>query len=138
MTTDHEQRASDEVRRARSAAPADRLLERLAELIGAKASVQAVFGEPIRHEGLTVVPVARVRWGFGGGGGRADGPASGPASGSGGGGGVAADPIGYLEIGPDGAAFRPIRESHPSPLFLLASGMTAAIVLRAIARVIRG
>jgi hypothetical protein len=42
---------------------------------------------------------------------------------------VAVDPVGYLEIGQEGPTFRPIREPSPSPLFLLASGMTAAIVL---------
>jgi uncharacterized spore protein YtfJ len=135
MTT--EQANAANVRQAVSSAPADRLLERLAELVGARAGVQAVFGEPVRHDNLTVIPVARVRWGFGGGGGRADGPPSGPASGSGGGGGVAADPIGYLEIGPDGSTFRPIREPYPSPLFLIASGLTAAMILRALARVLR-
>lgn len=127
----------DEVRQAVTSAPADRLLERLAELVGARAGVHVVFGEPIRHDNLTVIPVARVRWGFGGGGGTADGPPSGPASGSGGGGGVAADPIGYLELGPDGAIFRPIRDPYPSALFLVASGLTVAIVLRALAPMIR-
>jgi hypothetical protein len=29
--------------------PADRILERLAELVGAKATVQAVFAEPVRQ-----------------------------------------------------------------------------------------
>jgi uncharacterized spore protein YtfJ len=139
MTTiDREQTAADAARRAGGATPAERLVERLAESIGARAGVQAVFGDPVTQQGLTVIPVARVRWGFGGGGGSADAPASGPASGSGGGGGVAADPLGYLEIGPDGAAFRPIREPYPSPLFLLASGLTAALVLRALARLLRG
>jgi uncharacterized spore protein YtfJ len=127
----------DEARRAVSRAPADRLLERLAELVGSRAGVQAVFGEPVLHDGLTVIPVARVRWGFGGGGGVAEGPQNGPASGSGGGGGVAADPIGYLEIGPEGTAFRPIREPYPSPFFVLACGLTAGIVIRALARLAR-
>ncbi len=135
--TSEQAKAMDEVRHAVSAAPADRILERLAELVGARAGVQAVFGEPIQRDNLTVVPVARGRWGFGGGGGRADGPPSGPASGSGGGGGVAADPIGYIEVGPDGATFRPIREPYPSPLFLVACGLTASIVLRALARLTR-
>lgn len=134
---DHDQ-AMAEAREAGVATPADHLVERLADLIGAKAGVQAVFGEPVRHDDLTVIPVARVRWGFGGGGGRADGPETGLASGSGGGGGVAADPIGYLEIGSDGAAFRPIREPYPSPAFLIASGLTAAIVIRALGRLLRG
>lgn len=136
MTTDLVA-ATDEAQLAAGATPADRLLERLAQLIGGRAGVHAVFGEAVAREGVTVIPVARVRWGFGGGGGRADGPPTGPASGSGGGGGVAADPIGYLEIGPDSAVFRPIRDPFPSPLFLLASGLTAAIVIRALARLIR-
>jgi uncharacterized spore protein YtfJ len=135
VTTESEQAARDEAIRAGDSTPADRLLERLAELIGAKAGVHAVFGEPTTRGELTVIPVARVRWGFGGGGGRAETPPSGPASGSGGGGGVAADPIGYLELGPEGAAFRPIREPYPSPMFLIASALAAAIVLRALARV---
>jgi uncharacterized spore protein YtfJ len=135
MTTEGKRDATDEAGLAGSATPADRLLERLAELIGARAGVQAVFGEPIQRENVTIVPVARVRWGFGGGGGSAEAPESGPASGSGGGGGVAADPVGYLEMGPDGTTFRPIRP-YPGSLFLIASGLTAAIVLRALARLI--
>jgi uncharacterized spore protein YtfJ len=129
--------AIDEAVEAAGAKPADRLIERLAELIGAKAGVRAVFGEPVQQGGVTVIPIARVRWGFGGGGGRSDAASNGLASGSGGGGGVAADPIGYVEIGSEGATFRPIREPYPSPAFLIASGLTAAIVIRALARLIR-
>jgi uncharacterized spore protein YtfJ len=97
-----------------------------------------VFGQPIRQRDVTVVPVARVRWGFGGGGGRADEPPAGPAAGSGGGGGVAADPLGYLEITADGATFRKIGDDLPSPAFLLAAGITAALLIRAVGRVLRG
>jgi len=92
MTTE-QANAMDEARQAVSSATADRLLERLAELVSARAGAHAVFGEPVRQDNFTVISVARVRWGFGGGGGHADGQPSGPASGSGGGGGVAADPI---------------------------------------------
>jgi len=129
--------AMGNAREAADPPPADRLIERLAELIGAKAGVRAVFGEPVQEGGVTVIPVARVRWGFGGGGGRSEAAPDGPASGSGGGGGVAAGPIGDVEIGSDGATFRPIREPYPSPVFLVASGLTAAIVIRALARLIR-
>jgi len=133
----------DTARHAGEATPAERLLERLADRIGARASVGAVFGEPIERGDLTIVPVARVRWGFGGGAGNAE-PApgrpgdGGVAGGGGGGGGAAADPVGYLEIGPDGATFRPIAESYTSPVFLFVAGVTAAIVLRALARLLRG
>ena len=47
---------------------------------------------------------------------------------------MAADPIGYVELGPDGATFRPIREPYPSPVFLVGSAVAAAIVIRALAR----
>jgi hypothetical protein len=59
--------AIDEARRDGRLGRADQLLERLAELVGARAGVQAVFGEPVRDGDLTVIPVARVRWVFGGG-----------------------------------------------------------------------
>ena len=129
----------------------DGFVERMAERIGGKASVNAVFGDPIERDGITVIPVAKVRWGFGGGAGR--GPiAMGPGiegqdatsidpgqsgAGTGGGGGVTADPIGYLEIGPDGANFRPITPVMPSPGFMLAAGVTAMLVLRGLAKLIR-
>ncbi len=43
-------------------------LTRLAERLGATAAASAVFGTPVERNGVTVIPVARVRWGFGGGG----------------------------------------------------------------------
>ena len=51
---------------------------------------------------------------------------------------MTAEPIGYLEIGDDGAAFKPIASAYPSPLFLLAAGFAGSLVIRAIARLIRG
>ena len=133
MTTPED--AMESARRAAETAPSDRLLERLAERIGAKANIDVVFGAPIVQGGVTVIPVARVRWGFGGGGGRTDGPPNGVASGSGGGGGVAADPVGYLEITSGGATFRPITDPYPGPVLVLAAGVTAALVIRALARI---
>ena len=121
--------------------PQDAILEKLVDKVGGKASVKAVFGEPIVRGGKTVVPVAKIRWGFGGGGGTGtsetqEGPQTG--SGSGAGGGVTAEPIGYLEIDEAGAAFRPIAPPYPSPLFLIAAGITSALIVRAFARLIRG
>lgn len=145
--------AMETARRAGDGGPIDGFVERIAERVGAKASVKAVFGDPIERDGLTIIPVARVRWGFGGGSGSgpvAVGPGidgQGPSafeseygqagSGSGGGGGATADPIGYLEIGPDGAVFKPIVSPMPSPGFLLAAGATTALVLRSVAKLIR-
>ncbi len=145
--------AMDAARRAGDGGPIDSFVERIAERVGAKASVRAVFGDPIERDGITVIPVARVRWGFGGGSGSGPAPfAPGsdgqgspadavdgyqPGSGTGGGGGAMAEPVGYLEIGPDGAAYYPITPTMPSPGFLLAAGATAALVLGGLAKLIR-
>ena len=131
------QEATDKAEAAATGQPADRLVERLAEMLGAKAHVQAVFGEPVAKGDVTVVPVARVRWGFGAGGGRSEAAETGPASGSGGAGGVTAEPVGYLEIGPDGTEFKPIVSPYPSPGLLLAGGITFSIVVRALSRIMR-
>jgi uncharacterized spore protein YtfJ len=159
MTTDYAtapdyETALDEARKAGAGGPIDGFVERMAERVGGKASVRAVFGDPIERNGVTIIPVAKVRWGFGGGAGRgpiAMGPGTGEGmtevealgdngmsgSGTGGGGGVTADPVGYLEIGPEGAVFKPIVPAMPSPGFLLAAGATAALVLGGIARIFR-
>ena len=50
---------------------------------------------------------------------------------------MTADPVGYLEIGPDGASFIPITPVMPSPALILAGGATAALLLRALARLLR-
>ena len=69
------------------------------------ASVESVYGEPIETAGKTVVPVARVAYGFGGGFGSSEGEEGEGAAGEGAGGegagvggGVAASPVGALEI----------------------------------------
>lgn len=131
-----EAEAMDQARKAAEGGVREGYVERIAERIGAKAGVTAMFGAPIERGEVTVIPVGRVRWGFGGGegGGEEDGSTG---FGSGGGGGVSAEPIGYVEIGPSGAVFRPIIPPYPSPVFLLALGVTAALVLRALARLIR-
>ncbi len=120
--------AEDEARQAAENDQGSRLLERLVSEVGGQAGAQAVFGEAVERDGVTVIPVARVRWGVGGGGGWAP-----ECSGSGGGGGVAADPIGYIEITSAGATFR--RIAHPIAVAeFIAAAIAAAIVLRALAR----
>ena len=121
--------------------PHDAILEKLVDKVGGKASVKAVFGEPIERGAKTVIPVAKIRWGFGGGAGTGTSEAEGgpqTGSGSGAGGGVTAEPIGYLENGEEGASFKQIAPPYPSPLFLIAAGITSALIVRAFARLIRG
>ena len=91
----------------------------IAELLERSLSIRHVYGEPVDHNGTTVIPVAQVVYGFGAGGGRGpnrarknasgDGPADmdtlSEAQGAGGGGGVRMTPVGALEIGPQGTRF---------------------------------
>jgi len=90
---------------------ASEMLEKIGESLGSAANVKTVFGEPIHTEGKTVVPVAKVAYGFGAGGGHGHGKSNGDSShqpegeGGGGGGGVRAFPAGVLEITHDRTRF---------------------------------
>jgi uncharacterized spore protein YtfJ len=75
---------------------AQQLVQSLAERLRESASVKTVYGEPVSAEGKTVIPVAKVAYGFGGGSGtKGEGEGQ---EGSGGGGGVMATPVGVVEI----------------------------------------
>lgn len=106
----------------------------IAELLERSLSIRHVYGEPVQHGDTTVIPVAKVAYGFGAGGGR--GPARGrtgaadagassqenrtDAQGAGGGGGVRMTPVGALEIGPDGVRFIRL---HPLAPWLAAAAL---------------
>ena len=76
-------------------------LEALAERLQTT-GVRTIYGEPVSAEGRTIIPVARVAYGFGGGGGLSGRQAAQPGDmngeGAGGGGGVRAVPVGVVEI----------------------------------------
>src|SRR6266542_1616351 len=83
-------------------AAGEAIAERLAERFGSIARASAVFGEPVVREGITVIPVARARTGFGGGsGGDAE-----HGAGEGGGGAAMVTPVGWIEITDSGSRFR--------------------------------
>ena len=109
------------------------LVERLIEAIGGSAGSHAVFAKPVERGGVTVIPVARVRWGAGGG--RGWSPEQG--DGSGGGGGAVANPVGYIEVTAEGSVFKSIERPFMNPVFLLAGAVGLAIVLRGLARLLR-
>jgi uncharacterized spore protein YtfJ len=131
-----------DIARTAAAEPIDRIIDRLGERIGARATVRAVFGEPVARGDVTIIPVARVRWGYGGGSGmgpmRSDLNGETMGSGSGAGGGVMTDPMGYVEVHPDGAAYVPLSSPYLNPLVILATGISITLVLRAIVRLFRG
>lgn len=78
------------------------LIDSAVEHLHARAGVKTVYGEPVAIDGKTVIPVARVAYGFGGGTGAKKTPpgAEGKASGAGEGvgGGLTAKPVGVVEI----------------------------------------
>jgi len=90
---------------------ADTFIGTMAEKLGAVARAATVFGEPVERDGVTVIPVAKARWGFGGGAGhrKDEGGGGKEEDGAGGGGGVQVSPVGFIEIKNDAANFRPIR-----------------------------
>lgn len=90
---------------------ADSFIGTMAEKLGAVARAATVFGEPVERDGITVIPVAKARWGFGGGAGQRkdEGDGGKQEDGAGGGGGVQVTPVGFIEITDHAANFRPIR-----------------------------
>lgn len=81
------------------------LIKSISERVQTTASVKTVYGDPVTAEGKTIIPVARVRYGFGGGGGTQDLSPDSEATdepqqqvGGGGGGGVEVSPVGFIEM----------------------------------------
>jgi len=91
------------------------------EAVRDHAGVETAFGEPIEREGRTVVPVARVAYGFGGGFGEGDevtddeeGTVESGGSGGGGGGGAVTRPLGVIEVTDHETRFVPLGDRRRS------------------------
>ena len=116
----------------------------IAELFERNLSIRHVYHEPVRHGDLTVIPVAKVAFGFGAGAGRRgrlrwrgqqipsdesnNAETSAEPQGLGGGGGARMTPVGALEIGPRGTRFIHFGEL-PHLLGVLAIGVGAGLLL---------
>ena len=84
--------------------PSEALLKNITERIRATANVDTLYGESRQIGDKTIIPVAKVYYGFGAGGGEAQRP-NGEASeslpigtGGGGGAGVSARPVGFIVV----------------------------------------
>ena len=106
------------------------LLERIGQTVGQKAQASTIFGEVVEREGVTVIPVAKARFGFGGGGGAGTRGEEDRGSGGGGGGGVAVSPVGYIEVRDRGSEFKRI----VTPTDLVALVAAASMGLTAVKR----
>ncbi|WP_445402573.1 spore germination protein GerW family protein [Streptomyces sp. LE64] len=100
------------------------LTDRLNGRLGSRPPVSAVFGEPVTCDGITVIPVADVGFGFfGGTGPQADGA---DPAGLGAGGGARAR--GYIEIKDGTAAYKPVRAPWTDLAVPLAALLAGAVL----------
>jgi uncharacterized spore protein YtfJ len=109
---------------ATAARRVDAMLATLSERLGTQFSATNVFSAPIERDGVTVVPVASVRFGLGGGGGE-DREKHQDGAGAGAGGTVT--PMGYIEVREGQSRYVPL--VHPARMMAL----TCAVVLAGLA-----
>ena len=138
---------ADSIDEAKAAAQADvgsgDRFNKLVSSLGGTATASAVFGDPVEKGGVTIVPVARVRYGVGGGFGRGPGKKkrdeeAADQVGYGQGGGVQATPVGYIEIAGGEAEYKrivdPVRPLAVLMLFpfvgVICFGLMAVISLQ--------
>jgi len=107
------------------------LLAELADRTGARAGARVAFGEPVELDGVTIIPVARARWGFGAGSGGGHGPWMRRArgGGGGGGGGMVVSPVGFIELRNGHARYRPVFDAAALVPAALAAGAAALLFL---------
>lgn len=111
----------------------ENLIEGLSSSLGQAATVRNVFGDPIQAGDKTIIPVAKVAYGFGGGQGHGPGKkgsvelheATVQQEGAGGGGGLHACAKGVFEITPAGTRFIPAGSWRP-----LLAGMALGWMMR--------
>ncbi|SEG97194.1 Sporulation protein YtfJ (Spore_YtfJ) [Nonomuraea solani] len=89
------------------------------------ATVKRVFGDPIQHGDITVIPVARVTQGGGGGQGQGKGEKGDEGGGSGGGFGFGATPAGVFVLKNGDALWRPAVDVNR----IVIGGQFVAVVL---------
>lgn len=85
---------------------ANRMIEQALEKVRDTAGVKTVYGEPISVDGKTIIPVARVAYGFKKETEAGEKPESGPGAG-----GMSAKPIGVVEVSGDETRFVPVAQT---------------------------
>jgi uncharacterized spore protein YtfJ len=106
-------------------------IDRLAERLGIYAKADTIYGEPVERNGVTVIPAAKVMYGFGGGSGAKAGE-----EGTGGGGGVAIKPVGYIEIKDGNTRFRSIPDPERVVKIIGVSGVMAFLIVKAVTKLV--
>ncbi|MGA7318788.1 MAG: spore germination protein GerW family protein [Silvibacterium sp.] len=107
------------------------LLQSLRESILGQAGVKTIYGEPITVQGKTVIPVAKIMYGFGAGAGTGGvGNSSAQGEGGGGGAGVRTIPVGVIEISDQATRFIPITSRKKLAGAVLAGVILGMLVFR--------
>lgn len=106
------------------------MVERLAEKFGISANTSRIYGEPVERDGVTVIPVSKAAYGFGGGAGIKAGE-----EGSGGGGGMSLTPIGYIEMKGGETRFRSIRDPKTAMKIVTVGGVFSYLIARTISKI---
>jgi uncharacterized spore protein YtfJ len=96
------------------------LLQTMSDDFASSASVKSVYGDPVTIGARTVIPMAQVRYGFGGSGDKKDG-----RDGGGCGGGMIAKSTGVLEVTPEGTRLIPFEDKRKL-ISALATGFALA------------
>ncbi|GAA4508684.1 MULTISPECIES: spore germination protein GerW family protein [Nonomuraea] len=97
----------------------------IAEKSRDSANVKRVFGDPVQHGDVVVIPVARIAYGGGGGTGQGEDKKGDSGSGSGVGYGVAATPAGVFVVKDGEVRWQPAVDVNR----IVAGGQIVAVVL---------
>jgi uncharacterized spore protein YtfJ len=107
------------------------LLQSLHENLSTRAQAKSVFGEPVTAGEKTIIPVARIAYGFGAGAGTGGvGDKSAKGEGGGGGGGMRANPGGIFVVSPQETRFVPIHDKRKLFGTLLAGAVLGMLFSR--------
>lgn len=114
------------------------VLQSLAERLHYSANVRTAFGEPVESHGRTIIPVAKIAYGLGGGAGWKANPARGETETSAGdstdpetgGGGIIVTPVGFVEILSNETRFVAFDGGGKKLLGSLLAGVAIGLLLR--------
>jgi uncharacterized spore protein YtfJ len=107
-------------------------LQSLVDRIHSSAKAETVFGASREEGGRTILPVARVWYGFGGGysSARKKGEPVAEAPDEGGGGGIRLIPVGVFDLTELGPRFIPVTDSKVLVLSALLGGLLLGVLMR--------
>jgi uncharacterized spore protein YtfJ len=103
------------------------IIEAIRDSLVTHTGVNTLYGQPIEAQGKTIIPVAKIAYGFGAGAGNARGQEN---AGGGGGGGVHSSPLGVIEVTPQQTRFVPISDRKKLAAAAFAGILCGRLLLR--------